>query len=186
MGGMGREMGGRVKREGIYVPFPILNQTIVPCQVLTVTPWPAYRSKKFMSQHKKRWDCVLSVQRCSTIILKAHPWHSNLSIFWKTVDTQADSQAHSDLLNENLWGCNSDTVLRNPKGFFAHFSLGVKATASCTLHPLNLTEGWPITHCGILKHFQKIWSKNSFVSQICLNLLINHLLPSTMVFFKVC
>ena len=26
-----------------FTPFPIWNQSIVPCQVLTVTSWPAYR-----------------------------------------------------------------------------------------------------------------------------------------------
>ena len=27
-------------------PFPIWNQSVVPCPILTIAPWPAYREKK--------------------------------------------------------------------------------------------------------------------------------------------
>ena len=35
-------------------PFPIRNQSIVPCPVLTVASWPAYR---FLSR-QVRWSCI--------------------------------------------------------------------------------------------------------------------------------
>ena len=35
-------------------PFPILNQSVVPCQVLTVASWPAYRFLK----RQERWSGI--------------------------------------------------------------------------------------------------------------------------------
>ena len=37
-----------------HTPFPIWNQSIVPCPVLTVASWPAYR---FLKRHV-RWSCI--------------------------------------------------------------------------------------------------------------------------------
>ena len=33
----------KLNRQGWHTPFPILNQSVVPCLVLTVASWPAYR-----------------------------------------------------------------------------------------------------------------------------------------------
>ena len=35
-------------------PFPVLNQSIVPCLVLTVASWPAYR----FLRRTVRWSCI--------------------------------------------------------------------------------------------------------------------------------
>ena len=35
-------------------PFPILNQSVVPCPVLTVASWPAYR----FPRRQVRWSCI--------------------------------------------------------------------------------------------------------------------------------
>ena len=37
-----------------YTPFPILNQSIVPCPVLTVASWPAYR----FLRRQVRWSGI--------------------------------------------------------------------------------------------------------------------------------
>ena len=39
-------------------PFPIWNQSVVPCPVLTVAFWPAYRFLKSLLFHKKQF-CVM-------------------------------------------------------------------------------------------------------------------------------
>ena len=36
------------------IPFPILNQSVVPCQVLTVASWPAYR----FLRRQVRWSGI--------------------------------------------------------------------------------------------------------------------------------
>ena len=36
-----------------YTPFPMWNQSVVPCPVLTVASWPEYRFLK----RKVRWSC---------------------------------------------------------------------------------------------------------------------------------
>ena len=37
-----------------YTPFPILNQSVVPCTVLTVASWPAYR----FHRRQVRWSGI--------------------------------------------------------------------------------------------------------------------------------
>ena len=37
-----------------YTPFPIWNQSVVPCPVLTVAFWPTYRVLK----RQVRWSCI--------------------------------------------------------------------------------------------------------------------------------
>ena len=37
-----------------HTPFPIWNQSVVPCPVLTVASWPAYRFLK----RQVRWSCI--------------------------------------------------------------------------------------------------------------------------------
>ena len=37
-----------------HTPFPIWNQSVVPCPVLTVASWPAYRFLK----RQIRWSCI--------------------------------------------------------------------------------------------------------------------------------
>ena len=40
-------------------PFPILNQSFVPCPVLTVASWPEYR---FLRRQVKRYDIPISLR----------------------------------------------------------------------------------------------------------------------------
>ena len=40
-------------------PFPIWNQSVVPCLVLTVASWPAYR----FLRRQVRWSCILISSR---------------------------------------------------------------------------------------------------------------------------
>ena len=42
-----------------YTPFPIWNQSVVPCPVLTVASWSAYR----FLRRQVRWSCVSSSWR---------------------------------------------------------------------------------------------------------------------------
>ena len=48
-------------------PFPILNRSVVPCKVLTVASWPAYRFLRRQEKKERKWS--LSVLSDS-----ATPW----------------------------------------------------------------------------------------------------------------
>ena len=49
-------------------PFPILNQSVVPCLILTIASWPAY---KFL-RRPVRWSGVPSLEEFSTICGDPH------------------------------------------------------------------------------------------------------------------
>ena len=56
-------------------PFPIWNQSVVPCPVLTVASWPAYRFLK----RQVRWSGIPSLSEFSTVYCDPHRqrlWHS--------------------------------------------------------------------------------------------------------------
>ena len=49
-------------------PFPILNQSIVPCLVLTVAFWPAYR----FLRRQVRWSGIPSLEEFSAVCCDSH------------------------------------------------------------------------------------------------------------------
>ena len=60
-----------------YTPFPIWNQSVVPCLVLTVASWPAYRFLK----RQVRWSGMPSLSEFSTVYCDPHSqrlWHSRI------------------------------------------------------------------------------------------------------------
>ena len=69
-------------------PFPIWNQSVVSCPVLTLASWPAYR---FLRRQVRWSDCVLGshcLVSCETQVTQCNPY-SNLGtgfvpIFWMT------------------------------------------------------------------------------------------------------
>ena len=44
-------------------PFPIWNQSVIPCPVLTVAPWPAYRFLKRQVSLEGVYTCIYEVKR---------------------------------------------------------------------------------------------------------------------------
>ena len=50
------------------ISFPILNQSVVPCPVLTVASWPAYRFLK----GQVRWSVIPSLSEFSTVYCDPH------------------------------------------------------------------------------------------------------------------
>ena len=57
------------------IPFPIWNQSVVPCPVLTVASWPAYRFLK----RQVRWSGIPISFRIFTVYCDPHSqrlWHS--------------------------------------------------------------------------------------------------------------
>ena len=59
-------------------PFPIWNQSVVSCPVLTAASWPAYRFLK----RQVRWSGIPSLSEFSTIYCDPHSqrlWHSQQS-----------------------------------------------------------------------------------------------------------
>ena len=55
-------------------PFPIWNQSVVPCPVLTVASWPAYRFLK----RQVRWSGIpISFRICHSLLWSTQKlWHS--------------------------------------------------------------------------------------------------------------
>ena len=51
-----------------HTPFPILNQSVVLCLVLTVASWPAYR----FLRRQVRWSGIPSFKEFSTICFDPH------------------------------------------------------------------------------------------------------------------
>ena len=61
-----------------HTPFPMWNQSVVPCPVLTVASWPAYRFLK----RQVRWSGFPSLSEFSAVYCDPHSqrlWHSQLS-----------------------------------------------------------------------------------------------------------
>ena len=50
-----------------HTPFPILNQSVVPCPVLTVTSWPAYR----FLRRQVRWSGITILAKGLSIVSEA-------------------------------------------------------------------------------------------------------------------
>ena len=48
-----------------HTPFPTLNQSVVSCQILIVSSWPAYR----FLRRQVRWSCILISLRISHSLL---------------------------------------------------------------------------------------------------------------------
>ena len=76
-----------------HTPFLIWTQSVVPCPVLTVASWPAYReiikiklkkwTKSFILWHQLQWDCKVSVSEDTKINVCSFPcWHATPC--WKT------------------------------------------------------------------------------------------------------
>ena len=71
-----------------HTPFPILNQSVVPCPVLTVASWPAHRFLKMKVKEKnEKVDLKLNIQK--TKIMASSPITS-WQIEGETVETVAD------------------------------------------------------------------------------------------------
>ena len=51
-----------------HTPFPIWSQSVVPCTVLPIASWPAYR---FLRRHV-RWSVFLSLEEFSTVCCDSH------------------------------------------------------------------------------------------------------------------
>ena len=61
-----------------HTPFPIWNQSVVPCPVLTVASWPTYR----FLRRQVRWSGIPSLEEFSTVYcdpLSQRLWHSQYS-----------------------------------------------------------------------------------------------------------
>ena len=58
-----------------HTPFPIRNQSIIPCWVLTVASWPAYR----FLRRQARWSCIpISLRIFHSMLwsIRQRLWHS--------------------------------------------------------------------------------------------------------------
>ena len=53
-----------------HTPFPIWNRSVVPCPVLTVASWPAYRflKRQLIQEFKSVICCCLDAESCLTLL----------------------------------------------------------------------------------------------------------------------
>ena len=69
----------------LHTPFPVWNQLVVPCLVLTVASWPTCR----FLRKQVRWSAILSLEELCIVCCDTHSqklWHSQQSrsrcFFW--------------------------------------------------------------------------------------------------------
>ena len=100
--------------------FPILNQSIVPCLVLTVASWPVYR---FLRREVRLSGIPISLRIFQSMgsLRVGHDWATSLSLFtfmhWRRkwqptpVFLTGESQGRRSLVGCRLWGrTESDTT----------------------------------------------------------------------------
>ena len=66
-------------------PFPIWNQSVVPCPILTVASWPAYR----FLRRQLRWSGIPSLEGFSTVCCDSHS-HTVYSHFSAVNEVEVD------------------------------------------------------------------------------------------------
>ena len=70
-----------------HIPFPIENQSVVPCLVLTVASWPAYR----FLRSQVRWSGIPISLRWTLGCLKTHKAKNNNNNNKKHTHTQSSA-----------------------------------------------------------------------------------------------
>ena len=103
-----------------HAPFPIWNQSVVPCPVLTVASWPAYRFLK----RQVRWSGIPISWRISTVYcgpphkypsdVQIHGEHSEEKYNWVTTLNWSSQHSsylcHIDLPEYALLECYSSLI----------------------------------------------------------------------------
>ena len=125
-------------------PFPIWNQSVVPCPVLTVASWPAYRfsrgrsgglvlpslsefSTVYCDPHSQRlWHSQYSRNRCFSVTLLLFQWSSGC---WQLIsDSSAFSQA-----SLNIWKFTVHVLLKPGLENFEHYFTSVWDECNCAV-----------------------------------------------------
>ena len=122
-----------------HTPFPILNQSIVPCPVLTVASWPAYRFLK----RQVRWSGVpISFRIFHSLCVD----HNKL---WKILKEMGIPE-HLICLLRHLYTCQEATV-RTGHRTTDWFQIGKGVRQGCILSPclFNIYAEYIMRNAGL-------------------------------------
>ena len=157
-------------------PFPTWNQSVVPCPVLTVASWPAYRFLK----RQVRWSgSPISFRIFHSLLWSTQlkHWHSHkaeidvfleLSCFFDDpVDVGSlisDSSAFSKT-SSNIWKFMVHVLLKPGLENFEHYFISVWDECNCAVvwtffgiaFLWNWNENWHFQSCGHRRVFQICW-----------------------------
>ena len=67
-----------------HTPFPILNQSVVPCPVLTVASWPTYKFLKRQIRGRKNQYCENDYTTKCNLQIQCNPYQITNGIFHRT------------------------------------------------------------------------------------------------------
>ena len=114
-------------------PFPIWNQSVVPCPVLTVASWPVFRFLK----RQIRWSCILISFRISKDITLPTKVHIVKAMVFPVIK----------------YGCESWTIKKAKHQRTDAFELWWRRLES----PLDCKEIQPVHPISVLNIYWKDW-----------------------------
>ena len=159
-----------------HIPFPIWNQSVVPCPVLTAASWPAYRNLK----GQVRWSGILislkifqfvvvHIVKGSGVVNKAE-----IDVFLEFSYYFYDPTDVGNLISGfyafsksslNIWKFTVHTLLKSGLENFQHYFTSVCDKCNCAVlltvfgiaFIWNCNESWLFQPCGHCRVFQICW-----------------------------
>ena len=140
------------------IPFPIWNQSIVPCPVLTVTSWPEYR----FLRRQVRWSGIvisLSIFHSLLWSTQSRLWRSQWSrcflefscFFYDPTNVGNLTSVSSAFSKSSLyiWKFSVHVLLKPSLEDFAHHLAGKWNKCNCavvstSVLPLNIQDWFPL------------------------------------------
>jgi len=143
-------------------PFPILNQFVVPCPVLTVASWPAYRYLK----RQVRWSGIPSLSEFFTVYCDPHSQRfgiinkAEIDVFLEfsclfhdpvDVDNLISASSAFSKSSLNIWKFTVHVLLKPGLENFKHYFTSVWDECNCVVvwaffgiaFVRDLNENWP-------------------------------------------
>ena len=144
-----------------HTPFPIWNPSVVPCPVLTVVSWPAYR---FLRRQVKWSDIPISLRifqfavihtvKHFGIVNKAEvDVFLELSCFFNDLLDIGNSISNSSAFSKsslNIWKFLVHVLLKSSLENFEHYFASVWDECSCAVV-------WPFFHVAFLWDWNENW-----------------------------
>ena len=145
--------------QACHIPFPILNQSVVPCKVLSVASWPAYRFLRrqarcstFLSKNFPQFVVIHIVKGFSTV----NEVHVFLKIFcflyepMNVGNLNSGSSAFSKP-SLDIWKLSVNVMLKPSLKDFEH-------TLASMWNECNCTAVWTFFGIALLWDWNENWS----------------------------